>query len=1015
MLVALRAPTAESWVPAKSSLPHVAYLVMGQLPPEEAHGAQAGGQQRRPVHCAGCKLCSRWSPDCKQHDTVASAAITASTALGMLSAVYFRQKLAKLRRNRAALPLHIRSVTMQALGDDIEGSDEPEFEENDDLQELSGGDVEGSDGSGFEESDDWQELSAAEEPLVDEEGAEELMTTRSSLVIQLRLSTDKQYQKVLQLVERYLPKFDIKNMVYAMRLCSIAVHQNRQTKRQIQTDTAFISLFGALKKQVLSRSVDMPPWMLTGMLASCATLSVFDMQLFNEVVVDATRRMTMYSDSDIAYVVYALALLRQKPSAAFMQALVREMRARLDRSTDAVHLCKIVSGMSRLGIRDDRLMKSMTEHLLGAEETLDSCDEETLVRLCRSFSSLSYLDRRMFDALGHRIVASMEALSTKQLSNAFHAYTCPHVVRTLPDSHFVAESLLEGIHLRQHDFSNEELVDVAMSAARFQSATEASVGDEEGLRATENSIKRRTFTTRYEASTAAQIIAEQMELRSLQSFSMQQLVALLTSLELFRLCEWDMLTDLASILAKNAAELRKDEICRALTACAHLDFVHVSLVNALLGEVKRRGLLQEMNTVDLARLAYSLACFRILDEETMGQIAAKTCGQRRMFVPQSLTMVMWSMATLGVTENTEALANACMEDICSRSEQYLPLQIATCCWSFAILASGGCALRAVGVLLMDGFWDQRFNEIMFAMVHHLCISMRADHGIATHELVGWQSGFSWYSVYTRQTSRQSGRLRRLLHTYGIPHLADCIVPRLEGFPDVSIKADIVIEQLRLVIEVQGLRRKWTVPLDETVREVPVMDLHNVWGRPEMVIHKLRKTIECKMTGPCAFKDRLLRKGGWRIVTISSDENEEYIASALSKMMDGKDDASSISSDETVQQQEQQEQAQEQLETEYEEQAQEGDREFDPEDTDADGVIGLFDEKEMSPYERKLRKEYARAMERLQQRILEESGNAAAYGRYSDNLEFRRWQMDVEKEVFQEMLAALKEEEEEGDA
>merc|ERR1719433_1620445 len=124
-----------------------------------------------------------------------------------------------------------------------------------------------------------------------------------------------------------------------------------------------------------------------------------------------------------------------------------------------------------------------------------------------------------------------------------------------------------------------------------------------------------------------------------------------------------------------------------------------------------------------------------------------------------------------------------------------------------------------------------------------------------------------------------------------------------------------------------------------------------------------------------------------------------------------DDRNSVGSEEVGQQQKQEQRQQqpelakeERSETEEEEGTKEGDELLDQQDT-ALG-IGFDDREQMSPYERRLRKEYARAMKKLQRRILEESGNAAASGRYTDHLTFRRWQMGVEEEVFQEMLAAL---------
>ncbi|CAE8654172.1 unnamed protein product, partial [Polarella glacialis] len=59
----------------------------------------------------------------------------------------------------------------------------------------------------------------------------------------------------------------------------------------------------------------------------------------------------------------------------------------------------------------------------------------------------------------------------------------------------------------------------------------------------------------------------------------------------------------------------------------------------------------------------------------------------------------------------------------------------------------------------------------------------------------------------------------------------------------------------------------------------------VSGDPSDVLSQAKDYVECGLVGSAAFKRRLLRKCGWRVVTVSFDESEEYIADALKNMIE----------------------------------------------------------------------------------------------------------------------------------
>lgn len=80
------------------------------------------------------------------------------------------------------------------------------------------------------------------------------------------------------------------------------------------------------------------------------------------------------------------------------------------------------------------------------------------------------------------------------------------------------------------------------------------------------------------------------------------------------------------------------------------------------------------------------------------------------------------------------------------------------------------------------------------------------------------------------------------------------------------------------------------------------------------------------------------------------------------------------------------------------------------DADGDGVSYEDDpmefQEDLSEYELRVRDVHADAMEELRKRVEEERGNAAAALRYESHVEYRKWQVAVEREVLRDMVAEL---------
>jgi len=280
------------------------------------------------------------------------------------------------------------------------------------------------------------------------------------------------------------------------------------------------------------------------------------------------------------------------------------------------------------------------------------------------------------------------------------------------------------------------------------------------------------------------------------------------------------------------------------------------------------------------------------------------------------------------------------------------------------------------------------------------ISLYAEAGLQIQDVTGWSHCRRVYEESTgMRMSIQNNQLSERLRIHQVPHQANAMVPTLEGFRNAGVRGDIVIEAQRLVIEVEGPQRM-CIPLAKLAEQVGDKDLI---GKPEEVLSQALKMIECYLTGSASWKRRLLRRCGWQVVTLCFDENYEYIADVLERMKTknqkdeneaDQDSSATISAD-----------------------ARDDVQAMTPEDFSSPFDSGMFGDvtfdgesfteaTELSEFEIRLRERHSEAVHELRRRIVEERGNAAATGQYSSHLEYRMWQVGVERTVLRDMLATL---------
>jgi len=503
----------------------------------------------------------------------------------------------------------------------------------------------------------------------------------------------------------------------------------------------------------------------------------------------------------------------------------------------------------------------------------------------------------------------------------------------------------------------------------------------------------------------AKEVIEQVKRRTFDSFTMAEMNLITYGLMRMKHRDPEFLKDAAGQFARNAAELMDIEIVNAVYAFAQLDFVHLQFVHAMLAEIRRRGLINEMDPLQISTLVYSLGISHVVDEDFLDEAAAYTCRRIRDFAPQSLAMLLHGMAVLNGTKHAEPLVSACLEELATRPTEFEPLTASLIFWSSSILSGATSALWGLEAMFSTGFWSQSFVEKQYAMIYHFLAALRSEAGIVVEDLEGWWICRRLYEESTSNGSMQNQRLAERLAMQMIPHVPNSMVPAVGGNREAGMRGDIVIEKLNLIIEVEGPQRM-TIPLDKTMAELPLdktMDGEDgedsavfgddeVCGTAEDVVGQVRVAVECGLTGSASFKRRLLRKAGWRVVTVSFDENEEYIADALGTMTKKGNE-----SDEEAESAGSEARAPASAPT-----GPSGPTGGEVTFTDEDVVR----EDNWSDYEKRLREQHAIALKELRRRILEERGNAAASAAYSNHLEYRRWQVGLEKQVLKEMVAAL---------
>merc|ERR1719387_2640997 len=109
-------------------------------------------------------------------------------------------------------------------------------------------------------------------------------------------------------------------------------------------------------------------------------------------------------------------------------------------------------------------------------------------------------------------------------------------------------------------------------------------------------------------------------------------------------------------------------------------------------------------------------------------------------------------------------------------------------------------------------------------------------------------------------------------------MLNSMVPALDGQMAPGIRCDVVIKDLQLAIEVEGPQR-FSVPLSKVTEE------DDYRGRRAEVILSMLAANACEFIGPAIFRRRLLRRCGWRVITVRCDENEENAVDAWVNFME----------------------------------------------------------------------------------------------------------------------------------
>mmetsp|Transcript_41860 Transcript_41860/g.108997 ORF Transcript_41860/g.108997 Transcript_41860/m.108997 type:complete len:791 (-) Transcript_41860:60-2432(-) len=575
--------------------------------------------------------------------------------------------------------------------------------------------------------------------------------------------------------------------------------------------------------------------------------------------------------------------------------------------------------MMRLGIRDERLMKIVSEHILKSE--MKDWNDVSVVAVALAYTKLEYWDDKVFGLLGNRVIMNLPELEPRLLCMSMLSFA--KSVNFVSGAAYIMNTILEQIQnanaVQEESFlnqcSNREFATICFAAGKFT--------DE--LATMENKIGSEKWEDMGMVdSDLAREFLNQVKRRNLKNFTMAELNLINYSVMRLKHRDREFLREITDEFIFGAPELQPIEIVNALYAFGRYQYVSLKFVNAMIEETRRRNLLEEMEPASLATLIYSLGLMRVKDDETMERIAAIVTERVREFSPRQIAMVMYGLAVLGPTKHGREVASAVLEDAGARVSQYSEMSLSVVIWAAVLIAGTTSGIWILKIMFSPGFWNRPWSDAHHSMLYSVLIALRVEAGIEVEQFAGWRACFQCNEEITLAgTSRQNSRLGERLANLGVRREVNAYPPKLEGKPELGLRCDTVLEKLTLIIEVEGPKRN-TIPLRrvleqkeeklqeerararEEARRVleakdedgPRMkrprendlldDILPLTGKVEDVVAEARELVECDLVGPANFKRRVARACGWRVVTITFDENEDYICDALQKMV-GKPD------------------------------------------------------------------------------------------------------------------------------
>jgi len=874
---------------------------------------------------------------------------------------------------------------------------------------------------------------------------------RANSVIQHRLMMDGNYQGALSLVERHLDRFDMANMVSALQICARDTKESGELeKRMIQQDPNFVMLFRAIKGEILADVTKAKPRMLATIMWSCAHLNIFDNLLSSTITAEAARKIDEFESMDISGMLFAVGKLGITPPATFIQGLAREMRRRAITDFTPSSIASVVYGCARIGLRDERILKISSDWLSMVDEEV--IDDVSLATLIYGYARLEFFDARVFSKLSRRVVDISDSLSGTSISMISLGLALS--TTQLQESVYTLEELGRVVVARIDEFENGFIPQYALAMGRC-----AVILQKQGR------VKVKTLSElRFEnADPVPNAIIDQvigkpvfgdeggrgraMPDRELREFSLSELNLITYGLMRMGCRNEEYLLRTCPLFARRAAELTDVELVNILYAHAKLQWVHMEMINALVDEIWRRDMLKTMAPIQLATVAYSMALYRLREDWLMEGIVNEMCTRvslsdesRPSFQAndgtvwddikspaQQLSMVVWACAILNFQTHAEVLTSIALEALvdawqkepkeCSTSSLVITL------WASAVLTGGSSALWMLKAIFLPEFWGSLEVSSQCSMMHAVLATLGAEEGLEVEDMEGWD--FCW-KIYEENSniivSWQNDSLSQLLNMRGVAHRKNGVVPALPGFTEPKVRGDIVVEPLSLIVEVDGPRR-WTIPMKK------VYELRRTLsGSPDEVFRSVIGMVETDsrdytlQTGPAVWKRRVVKHCGWKVVTVSWVDEEAFFAEALAtlaKKVGSVDPELAAEAQAQAKAEEERLAAEEAAKDEevdlygdevsvpYSEDGPEGLQDVMSEAADVGGKkVKNTAAEAYSRYEQTLRDKHKLAMEELERRLMEERGNAAGTSDFSSYMEFRKWQVKVEKAVFKEMMVDL---------